>query len=93
MRRPKDIECVALKRALPEFHLKAGDVGTVVHVYPKDAVEVEFMDRYGDPVAILTVLDRDLRILTDSEAERGQSADPLPPGVEAPIGNATKARA
>jgi hypothetical protein len=73
--------------------LRAGNVGVVVLVYEKDAVEVEFMDGEGDTVAILTLLDKDVRVLSDHEVDAATHADPLPLGVEAPIGDATKARA
>ena len=78
-----------MTRDLPEFRLKSGDVGVVVHVYPKEAVEVEFMDSNGDTVALLTILDVDLRH-PSKEERANNNIPPLPEGMEAPIGDATK---
>jgi hypothetical protein len=87
--RPQELECVVLKRDLPEFRLVAGNIGTVVLVYPQDALEVEFVDREGDTVALLTILDRDVRVATREDFEEQVEIEPLPLGVEAPIADAT----
>jgi len=91
MRRPKLLDCVALKKDLPEFRLRAGDTGVVVEVYARDAVEVEFMDSEGDTVALLTLNDVDLRSLSEKDAAHGQHAASLPPGAEEYIADATQA--
>jgi len=47
---------VVLLADVPESGLKAGDVGTVVHVYPEGAAyEVELMTLTGETVAVLTL--------------------------------------
>ena len=47
---------VVLLADVPESGLKAGDVGTVVHVYPGGAAyEVELMTLTGETVAVLTL--------------------------------------
>jgi hypothetical protein len=47
---------VVLLKDVPEEGLKAGDVGTVVHVYRNgEAFEVEFMALDGRTVAIVTL--------------------------------------
>ena len=47
---------VVLTGDLPAVRLKAGDVGTVVHVYPDArAYEVEFVALDGSTVAVSTV--------------------------------------
>ncbi len=52
----KEHDRVILEKDLPEKKLKAGDVGTVVHVYPqKEAFEAEFMTLSGETVAIVTL--------------------------------------
>ena len=61
----------------------------VVDVYPQEAVEVEFMDAEGDTVALLTLLDEDLRVLSDDEARDGSHAAPLPDGVDVIMADAT----
>ena len=52
----KEHDCVVLTADLPKEGLKAGDVGTVVHIH-KDGVayEVEFMTFAGKTIAIATV--------------------------------------
>jgi hypothetical protein len=52
----KEHDRIILEKDLPEKKLKAGDVGTVVHVYPqKEAFETEFMTLSGETVAIVTL--------------------------------------
>jgi len=52
----KEHDRVVLKRGIPEQGLKAGDVGTVIHVYKKgEAFEVEFLTLHGETVALATL--------------------------------------
>ena len=52
----KELELVALTRALPEQNLEAGDVGTVVMVHQGGkGYSVEFMTFSGTTVAVVTV--------------------------------------
>jgi hypothetical protein len=52
----KELDLVALTRALPEYNLEAGDVGTVVMVYQDGkGYSVEFMTFSGMTVAVVTV--------------------------------------
>ena len=52
----KELDRVALTKPMPKERLAAGDVGTVVHVYPDGAAyEVEFFTPDGDTVAVVTV--------------------------------------
>ena len=52
----KDHDRVVLKTSVPGQDLKAGDVGTVVHVHKKGkAFEVEFLTLHGETVAIATL--------------------------------------
>ena len=88
-KRPDLLDLVALKIDLPEFRLKSGDIGTVVEVYPAEAVEVEFLDKEGDTVALLTVSDKDLRFPSSAEVEEGGWPAPLPQGIDVPWGDAT----
>ena len=47
---------------IAERDLKAGDVGTIVHVYPGgEAFEVEFLALDGDTAALATVLPSQVR--------------------------------
>jgi hypothetical protein len=52
----KEHDRVVLRKAIPEQGLKAGDVGTVIHVHRKgEAFEVEFLTLHGETVGIATV--------------------------------------
>jgi hypothetical protein len=52
----KEHDRIALKRNLPAQKLKAGDVGTVIHVHKKGvAFEVEFLTLKGETIAIATL--------------------------------------
>lgn len=46
---------IVLTCDLPEIGLRAGDIGTVVHVYAGDAYEVEFLTLDGETVAVETL--------------------------------------
>jgi hypothetical protein len=50
-------DVVELARDLPEEGLKAGSVGTIVHIFtrPEQAYEVEFSDDEGRTVASLAL--------------------------------------
>ena len=52
----REHECVVLTEDLPDTVLKAGDVGTVVHIHAGGAgYEVEFMTLAGETVAVTTL--------------------------------------
>jgi hypothetical protein len=58
----KEHACIVLLQDLPQNSLKAGDIGTVVHVHKSGAgYEVEFMTLAGETVAIVTLLPAQLR--------------------------------
>jgi Domain of unknown function (DUF4926) len=49
-------ERIVLTKSLPALGLEAGDVGTIVHVYPDGrAYEVEFVTLDGHTTAVATV--------------------------------------
>lgn len=54
-------ECVVLAHNVPEYGLRAGDLGTVVEVYPEGAVEVEFVRGSAATQALLTLSKKDVR--------------------------------
>ena len=55
---------VVLTHNIPEKSLLAGDVGTVVHVYPGDvAYEVEFATGLGRTIGVLTLNPLDIRLI------------------------------
>ena len=59
---------VVLTKPLAEAGLEPGDVGAVVHVYPRDeAFEVEFVTLTGTTAAVVTVAAGDLRPVSSHE--------------------------
>ena len=61
-------DVVVLIRDVEGCDLKAGDVGAVVHCYESgNAYEVEFVTPLGKTVALLTLNQRDIRPMGDSE--------------------------
>ena len=63
----KELECVVLKKDIPAYGLKAGDVGTVVLCHKKGGYEVEFMTYGGRTVAVATLEARELRPVSPKE--------------------------
>ena len=57
-----ELESVILTVDLPEYHLKAGDIGTVVLVHGEGAgYEVEFTTLNGETLAVISVSPNQLR--------------------------------
>jgi hypothetical protein len=55
-------DCIVLTQDISDENLKAGDVGTVVHIHRDAAAyEVEFMTLTGRTLAVVTVLPTQLR--------------------------------
>jgi hypothetical protein len=55
---------VVLTKSIPEHSLLAGDVGTIVHVYPGGAAyEVEFATGIGRTIGVLTLKPQDVRLI------------------------------
>ena len=63
----QELEIVVLTRDFADHGLKEGDVGTVVHKYREDSFEVEFMTAEGRTVAVLTLIEGDIRGLRARE--------------------------
>jgi len=62
---PKEHELVVLLKPVPGQQLEAGDVGTIVHVYPENAAfEVEFVALDGHTTAVVTIPLSDVRPVT-----------------------------
>ena len=60
----KEHECVVLTEDLPGEGLKAGDIGTVVHIHQGGAAyEVEFMTLAGETIAVTTLSEEQVRPL------------------------------
>ena len=61
----KEHDCVVLTEDLPAEGLKAGDIGTVVHIHAGGAgYEVEFMTLAGQTFAVVTLLPTQIRAIT-----------------------------
>ena len=55
-------DCVVLTQDLPDEGLKAGDIGTVVHIHEGGAAyEVEFMTLAGETICVATLLSAQVR--------------------------------
>ena len=63
----KELDVVVLDKELPELGLRRGDLGTVVHVYEPDGVEVEFVTASGRTEALVTLGTRDVRPVVDTD--------------------------
>ena len=58
----KEHDCVVLLQDIPGEGLKAADIGTVVHIHQGgQGYEVEFMTLVGETVAVVTLLQSQLR--------------------------------
>ncbi|MEW6357702.1 MAG: DUF4926 domain-containing protein [Planctomycetota bacterium] len=58
----KEHDCIVLLQDLPSEGLKAGDIGTVVHIHKEGAgYEVEFITLAGETLAVVTLLPSQVR--------------------------------
>ncbi|MBN1190878.1 MAG: DUF4926 domain-containing protein [Dehalococcoidales bacterium] len=55
------LEIVVLMHDIREHGLRAGDIGTVVEIYPGGGLEVEFVRGSGITQALLTLTELDIR--------------------------------
>ena len=64
----KEHDRIVLTSDVPEEGLKAGDVGTVIHIYRRgEAFEVEFLALDGDTAAIATVSRSQVRPVSNQD--------------------------
>ena len=64
----KELDQIVLTADLPKEGLKAGDVGTVMHIHRGgEAFEVEFMTLAGETIAVTTVLASQVRPITNRD--------------------------
>lgn len=64
----KEHDRIVLKSDISKEDLKAGDVGTVIHIHREgEAFEVEFLTLDGKTVAVTTVLAAQIRPVTDQD--------------------------
>ena len=73
----KEHDRIVLKAAIAAEGLKAGDVGTVVHVYGDGrAYEVEFTTLNGDTAAVVTVEAAQVRPVHKREITHARALQP-----------------
>ncbi|BAS27107.1 DUF4926 domain-containing protein [Limnochorda pilosa] len=64
----EELDTVVLTRDLPEYGLKRGDVGAILHRYQGgDAFEVEFVSGGGRTVGVVTLGSKDVRPMNPNE--------------------------
>lgn len=63
----KTLGTVVLNRDLPEYGLRKGDLGTVVHVYESEGLEVEFATASGRTEALVSLLASDVCAVGESD--------------------------
>lgn len=64
----KELDTVVLTRDLPEYGLKKGDIGAVIHSYEDSkAFEVEFITGQGNTIAVLTLEAENVRLMQGKE--------------------------
>jgi len=63
----RTLDVVVLSRDLPSHGLRKGDLGAVVHVYPPDGLEVEFVTAAGKTRAVVTLSKTDVREVRDTD--------------------------
>ncbi len=61
------LDTVVLNHDLPQYDLRAGDLGAVVELYGSDGVEVEFVQASGQTKALVTLRAADLRAVAQSD--------------------------
>ena len=49
------LDTVVVKRDLPEYHLRAGDLGAIVEIHDPNFFEVEFVTAGGKTQALVTL--------------------------------------
>ena len=68
-------DTVILTHDLSEHGLCQGDLGTVVQVYGREAVEVEFVTAGGRTQALVTLKTEDIRPVKDTDLIAVRSTD------------------
>ena len=63
----KILDTVVLNTNLPDYGLRKGDLGAVVHVYEPDGLEVEFVTASGKTEALVTLKTDGVRPVVDND--------------------------
>lgn len=66
---PPLLEQIVILIDVPEYDVRAGDLGTVVEIYetPSSALEIEFVNPDGTTRALLTVSPEQVRRITHAD--------------------------
>ena len=73
----KEHDTVVLTQDLPKEGLRAGDVGTVVHIHNNgEGYEVEFMTLAGQTIAVASLLARQVRPVSKQDISHVRELQP-----------------
>jgi len=73
----KEHDSVVLTEDLSDEGLKAGDIGTVVHIHRNgEGYEVEFMTLAGDTVAVASLMNSQVRPVTRQDIAHVRELQP-----------------
>jgi len=72
----KLLDTVVLGRDMPKHGLRQGDLGAVVETYEPDGLEVEFVTASGKTQALVTLTERDVRSVQDTDLVAVRSVNP-----------------
>ena len=74
----KEHDRIVLTEDLPEETLKAGDIGTIVHIHQNGAgYEVEFMTLTGETITVVTLLASQVRPLARRDMAHARELQPI----------------
>ena len=72
----KELDSVVLATDLPEYGLKEGDIGTVVHIHRGgEGYEVEFVALDGETVAVVSLLASQVRPVGEREIAHARKVE------------------
>jgi len=64
----RELDALVLTHDIDEYGLKQGDIGAVVHCYRDGAAfEVEFVTAEGRTIALLTLTQADIRLISSRD--------------------------
>jgi hypothetical protein len=70
----QELDRIVLATDLPEYNLKNGDIGTVVLVHQEGVgYEVEFVSLTGKTLAIASLFNSQVRLISDREIARARA--------------------
>ena len=67
MNTPKELDEVVLLQDFPDYGVRKGDVGTIVHLHPGGAAEVEIVLPGGKTLAVISVDTAGYRLLSPND--------------------------